>query len=133
MFVVKVVSLNCPLPCNHQTKREVKELLPSKLVASSAVETPVPISNTAVKHCYGDDSRFQLGPAKVARRQFIVEEFLFLNFFSARVKIPCADFALYLGLARFALQNSMPARPPMGASKVENKNFVTVDIIRIFS
>jgi hypothetical protein len=36
-----------------------------------------------------------------------VEEFLFLNFFSARVKIPCADFALYLGLARFALQNSI--------------------------
>lgn len=72
-------------------RQSSRELLPSKLVASSAVETPVPIPNTAVKHCYVDDSRFQLGPAKVDRRQFIVEEFFYsfcetssLDFFKYR-------------------------------------------------
>ena len=46
-----------------------------KLVASSAVETPVPIPNTVVKHCYVNDSWTKFGPAKVDRRQFFVGEF----------------------------------------------------------
>ncbi|MDQ5931445.1 MAG: hypothetical protein QG607_146, partial [Patescibacteria group bacterium] len=38
--------------------------------------------------------------------------FLFAYYSSARVKFPCEEFTLSLSLARFALQNSMPARLP---------------------
>ena len=70
------------------------------------METPVPIPNTVVKHCYVDDSRFQLGPAKVDRRQFIVEEFLY--YFADHLGFSPLKILDFLGRPRCAVRSTGP-------------------------